>query len=224
MESGLTSRGLDRMTPPGGERLGGWLTRFSCALWGHHIDNDIFRRREAATRVCRCGDAYLAADGSCTRVRHTLSCFLGHHTYVRMAERDGHHEYACIQCGHPLLFVADRDPYAAEARFKKKVRYLCGLFGHRVHEVVERNGFTEYACHCGHTFLKTDGPQDRVRHPLVCVTSGHRVRYIASRSGYSEYVCRDCGHPFCFAEREGTEDAEERFTRRNGGAEVQRRG
>jgi hypothetical protein len=25
-----------------------------------------------------------------------LSCFFGHHSYVRMADRDGHHEYGCL--------------------------------------------------------------------------------------------------------------------------------
>ena len=177
-----------------------WATRLACALWGHHVDNHLFRQRVRAGRTCRCGQPYLATDGSHTRIRHTLSCFLGHHTYVRMADRDGHHEYACVQCGHPLLFVASDDPYAAAAEFKKKVRYLCGLFGHRVHEVTAREGFTEYACHCGHSFLKADAPATVIRHPLVCVAAGHFVRFVCARAGYAEYVCRNCGHPFCFAE------------------------
>ena len=176
-----------------------WRTRLSCAIWGHHVDNHLFRGRRGLDRRCRCGDAYLQTDGSHTRVRHTLSCFLGHHTYVRMADRDGHHEYVCVQCGHPLVFAADRDPYAAAAQFKKKVRYLCGLFGHRVHRVTSRDGFVEHTCHCGHSFLKDERPFDRIRHPMICVFAGHFVRYVASRAGYSEYVCRNCGHPFCFA-------------------------
>jgi hypothetical protein len=135
-------------------------------------------------------------------VRHTLSCFLGHHTYTRMAERDGHHEYACVQCGHPLVFQSGADPYGAKNQFKKKVRYLCGLLGHRVHRVGERNGFVEYACHCGHSFLKDQRPARVIRHPLICVALGHYVRYVSSRAGYSEYVCRNCGHPFCFADPE----------------------
>ncbi len=38
--------------------------------------------------------------------------------------------------------------------FKKKVRYLCGLFGHRVRHVTTRDGYEEFACFCGHSFLK----------------------------------------------------------------------
>jgi DNA-directed RNA polymerase subunit RPC12/RpoP len=133
-------------------------------------------------------------------VRHTLSCFLGHHTYERLSNRHGHHEYVCVQCGHPLLFPADRDPYAAHARFGKKVRYRCGLFGHsQVHLVATRDGFQEYACVCGHTFLKAEAALTRITHPLVCILAGHFIRFVAHRRGYGEYVCRNCGHPFCFA-------------------------
>jgi hypothetical protein len=182
------------------ETVGGAM--LACRLWGHHVDNRVFRRATGSTRTCRCGAAYLKTDGTHTRVRHTLSCFLGHHTYIRMGDRDGHHEYACVQCGHPLVFAADRDPYAASACFKKKVRYLCGLFGHRVHRVAARDGFVEHACRCGHSFLKSDDRLDVVRHPLMCVAAGHFVRYVATRAGYTEYVCRNCGHPFCFANPE----------------------
>ena len=100
------------------------------------------------------------------------------------------------------MFEADADPYASAAEFRKKVRYLCGLFGHRVHHVGARDGFVEYACHCGHSFLKDEAPVRVIRHPMICVASGHYVRYVASRAGYSEYVCRNCGHPFCFADPE----------------------
>ena len=177
-----------------------WWTRLSCWLWGHHVDNRRFRRTEGADRTCRCGARYLQTDGSCTRVRHTLSCFLGHHRYTRMTERAGHHEYVCIQCGHPLVFQAAHDPYARAGDFRKKVRYLCGLLGHRVHRVTDRDGFTEYACFCGHSFLKERQAAGVIRHPLICVAEGHYVRYVASRAGYAEYVCRTCGHPFCFAD------------------------
>lgn len=181
-----------------------WISRMSCVLWGHHVDNHVLRKAATTARLCRCGSPYLNTDGSLTRVRHTLSCFLGHHTYIRMADRDGHHEYACVQCGHPLLFLETHDPYAREARFAKKVRYLCGLFGHRVHFVTHRDDFSEYACHCGHSFLKTERALTHVRHPLVCVARGHFVRYVTSRAGYAEFICRDCGHPFCFAQPEET--------------------
>jgi hypothetical protein len=178
--------------------------RWACRVWGHHVDNHTFRRRHAQDRSCRCGETYLRTDGSHTHVRHTLSCFLGHHTYVHIADRHGHHEYVCVQCGHPLVFAAEVDPYRNARQFKKKVRYLCGLFGHRVHRVAARDGFVEHACHCGHSFLKSEREMDVIRHPLVCVMAGHFVRYVASRAGYSEYVCRNCGHPFCFADPEAS--------------------
>ena len=62
----------------------------------------------------------------------------------------------CVRCGHPLLFHEDVDPYTTRLTFQKKVRYLCGLFGHRVDTVATRDGFVEYACHCGHTFLRAE--------------------------------------------------------------------
>lgn len=100
-----------------------------------------------------------------------------------------------MQCGHPLLFEADNDPYRESAIFNKKVRYLCGLFGHDVHGVADRDGYREFACHCGHTFLKPRQDVTHITHPAICVVSGHRISYVASRGGYMEYVCRDCGHP-----------------------------
>jgi hypothetical protein len=177
-----------------------WLARASCALWGHHVDNHVFARASTGARRCRCGAAYLAEDGSVTRVRHTLSCFLGHHTYERLIDRHGCHEYVCVQCGHPLLFRADADPYAAERQFAKKVRYLCGLLGHRVAVAARRNGFVEYACHCGHSFLKSDAAQSTIRHPIACTLFGHWIRFVTRRGGFAEYVCRTCGHPFCLAD------------------------
>ena len=120
------------------------------------------RRQPRVQAVRRTGIGDAAAgpntwreDRSITRVRHTLSCFLGKHDYEKLADRDGCHEYVCTQCGHPLLFEAEHDPYAASPTFKKKVRYLCGLFGHRARHVATRNGYQEYACFCGHSFLKT---------------------------------------------------------------------
>jgi hypothetical protein len=184
--------------------IGEWaptvLVRAWCAVWGHHVDNNRFRAEPAAShRTCRCGADYLATDGGMTRVGHTLSCFLGHHTYERLTDRDGYHEYVCVQCGHPLLFAADRDPYARRARFDKKVRYLCGVFGHRVVRVTTRNEFTEYACFCGHTFLRREPTVTVVRHPARCVIAGHWIAFVADREGFAEYRCTYCGHPFCFA-------------------------
>jgi DNA-directed RNA polymerase subunit RPC12/RpoP len=182
-----------------------WLSQRWCAVWGHEVDNHRFRQpsQAAAGRRCPCGASYLAEDGSLTHVRHTLTCFFGHHTYSKLIERDGHREYVCVQCGHPLVFDAGHDPYGESAIFNKKVRYLCGIFGHRVHQVTDRDGFREFACHCGHTFLKPENDaQVQIKHPAICVVSGHRIRFVARRGGYAEYVCRDCGHPFCFADPE----------------------
>ena len=174
-----------------------------CAVWGHEVDNHRFRREQSVDRRCGCGRPYLHRDGSLTHVRHTLSCFLSHHTYRKLTDRDGHREYVCVQCGHPLVFSVDADPYADSGTFKKRVRYLCGLFGHRVHKVADRDGLREFACHCGHTFLKSHETGERITHPAICVLSGHRIRYVANRAGFLEYVCRDCGHPFCFAGENG---------------------
>jgi hypothetical protein len=178
----------------------------SCAIWGHQVDNHFLATHEAE-RQCRCGSRYLARDGSLTRVRHTLSCFLGSHTYTPLTDRDGCREYVCVQCGHPLVFRDGADPYRQADVFNKKVRYLCGLFGHRVVAIATRGGWSEYACHCGHTFLKADLERSdskgqkgtTIRHPMVCVLLGHFVRYLTSRAGYDEFLCVNCGHPFCFA-------------------------
>jgi hypothetical protein len=172
--------------------------RLSCRLWGHIVDNRVFNPAAGHDRRCRCGAAYLSEDGTATHVRHTLSCFLRHHTYVRLSDRDGVHEYVCVRCGHPLVFPAGADRFAGKTQFTKKVRYLCGLFGHRVAAVTARHGFLEYACHCGHSFLKHAAGARKIRHPLICVFAAHRIRYVTSREGYAEYVCEDCGHPFCF--------------------------
>ena len=173
-------------------------TPLSCAIWGHVVDNEAFRRG-GRERHCRCGVPYLPDDGTATHVRHTLSCFLRHHTYIRLSARDGVHEYVCARCGHPLVYPADADPFAARERFAKKVRYACGLFGHLVQAVAERNGFVEYACGCGHSFLRRRVGARNIRHPLVCFFFAHRVVFVTERAGYAEYVCQDCGHPFCFA-------------------------
>jgi predicted SprT family Zn-dependent metalloprotease len=177
------------------------VQELSCRVWGHAVDNRIFRHAPPEDRRCRCGVRYLAEDGTLTRVRHTLSCFLRHHTYVRLADRDGHREYVCVRCGHPLVFPASTDPFADRATFHKKVRYRCGLVGHRVHHVADRDGFAEYTCFCGHSFLKARRVTGKVRHPLICFFTAHRIRFVTRRAGHAEYVCRDCGHPFCFADR-----------------------
>jgi len=173
------------------------LARLWCAVWGHAVHNEAFAR--TGRHCTRCGTAILADDEATVRVGHTLSCFLRHHTYQEVVRRHDHTEYACIRCGHPLLFRSDADPYQGRNGFTKKVRYLCGLFGHRVHAVAERAGGTEYACHCGHSFVHQPQRRDVVRHPLACVMLGHWISFVGTRGGFSEYACRTCGHPFLFA-------------------------
>jgi DNA-directed RNA polymerase subunit RPC12/RpoP len=176
------------------------LSRLFCRIWGHAVHNDVFVKHG---RACtRCGQPLLGDDAATVRIGHTLSCFLRHHTYEEVIRRHGHTEYACVRCGHPLLFRSDGDPHAGGGIFTKKVRYLCGLFGHRVHAVTERGGGTEYACGCGHTFVHQPGDQDVVRHPMACVLLGHWVSFVGARGGWSEYACRTCGHPFLFKRQE----------------------
>lgn len=172
------------------------LWRAWCVAWGHAVDNTVFA---ATDRACtRCGQPCLRDDGRVIRIGHTLSCFLRHHTYERVGERDAHTEYACVHCGHPLLFETAADPYAAVAGFDKRVRYRCGLFGHHVHRVATRGGGVEYACRCGHSFVHQPAGRRLVRHPLVCVLLGHWVSFVVTRAHFSEYACVNCGHPFLF--------------------------
>lgn len=181
------------------ERIKAASHRLSCALWGHVVDNQSVARVKSGQRRCRCGAVYLQTDGRTTHIRHTLSCFLRHHTYVVSTERNGAREYVCVRCGHPLVFPVDTDPFAGRAAFPKRVRYACGLFGHPVRTIAARNGFIEYACHCGHSFLGRENVGRTIRHPLVCMLTAHRIRFVVTRGDYAEYVCVDCGHPFCFA-------------------------
>ncbi len=172
------------------------LSELFCLFWGHAVHNDAFL---SGGRACtRCGRAFLNDDERTVHVGHTLSCFFRHHTSEEVVKRHGHTEYACVRCGHPLLFRTDADPYAGGGIFAKRVRYLCGLFGHHVHAVTERDGGTEYACHCGHTFVHLPAARTVVRHPLSCVLMGHWIRFVEARGAWSEYACRTCGHPFLF--------------------------
>jgi DNA-directed RNA polymerase subunit RPC12/RpoP len=73
------------------------------------------------------------------------------------------------------------------------------VFGHHVKTVTARDGFSEYACPCGHTFLKKRTDLKKITHPWICILAGHFVRFVGTRCGHSEYVCNNCGHPFLFA-------------------------
>lgn len=171
--------------------------KLSCALFGHKVSNIAFTSIRGPVKHCHCGARYLEHHKE-TRVSHTVSCFVFGHNYVRIAERAGHHEYVCRQCGHPLLFPVEHDPYANHDSFKKKVRYLCNMFGHRVHHVTARQGLHEYACDCGHSFLKQDAGSSTVKHPPVCLFAGHYLHFTERRESYDEYLCRNCGHTFYF--------------------------
>ena len=174
------------------------LSRLWCWVWGHAVQNEVFVHGDGERACTRCGRPMLRDDGAVIRVGHTLSCFLVNHTYEPVVKRHGHTEYACVRCGHPLLFRLGADPYAGQGLFDKRVRYLCGLFGHRVHPVTERDGGTEYACGCGHSFVHHPTAQTLVRHPLRCVLLGHWIAFVERRGAFSEYACRACGHPFLF--------------------------
>jgi DNA-directed RNA polymerase subunit RPC12/RpoP len=174
-----------------------WRRRLSCALFGHKVSNHVFDTVRLSEKHCNCGMAYLRPHEE-TRVSHTVSCFVIGHRYARIAERSGHNEYVCLQCGHPLLFKRKNDPYARTQEFTKKVRYLCNLLGHRVHAVAPRNGMHEYACDCGHSFLMPEAGRLEVKHPVICLFAGHFLAFTEKRGNYDEYVCRNCGHTFYF--------------------------
>jgi hypothetical protein len=180
----------------------GHLTRrlwrkVSCLLFGHKVSNVAFEAMHGSAKHCSCGADYLGAHEE-TRVSHTVSCFVFGHRYKQIAVRSEHNEYVCVQCGHPLLFKLGRDPYANREAFTKKVRYLCNLFGHKVHLVTSRHGFHEYACDCGHSFLKPEPGRNEVKHPPVCLFAGHFLNFTERRGSYDEYLCRNCGHTFYF--------------------------
>ncbi len=168
-----------------------------CTLLGHKVHHTRIAH-DSATHCVRCGAAILDRGHGVSRVAHTLSCFLGWHHYIPVATRAAHNEYVCERCGHPLLFESARDSYASHAGFKKKVNYACGLFGHRVHVVETGSKTTEYACRCGHSFVKVQRQLTIIRHPLTCVMLGHFITLNETRGEWTEYVCLRCGHPFCF--------------------------
>jgi decaprenyl-phosphate phosphoribosyltransferase len=87
------------------------------------------------------------------------------------------------------------------------------LGGHDVHAVTERGGMTEYACHCGHSFLLPNQALKVVRHPLICFFTGHQIKPFVREDGVREFRCENCGHPFCLtASPPPTVDAAEKPT------------
>jgi len=168
-----------------------------CALFGHRVHHSRIAG-DGGTPCVRCGSPILYKGNSISHVCHSLSCFFGRHHYVHASTRASHHEYVCERCGHPLLFESGSDPYASQGKFKKRVSYACGLLGHRVHVVATGPKATEYACLCGHSFIKAKRAITVIRHPLACVALGHFVKVNEIRGEWAEYVCCRCGHPFCF--------------------------
>ncbi len=169
----------------------------ACTLLGHKVHHTRILE-ESDTQCVRCGAAILGRDATVSLVAHTMSCFLGSHRYIPIARRVAHNEYVCERCGHPLLFELTRDPYSSHNKFNKRVNYGCGLFGHRVHVVGTGLKTTEYACGCGHSFVKRDKALTVIRHPLKCVALGHLIAINEVRGDWAEYICIRCGHPFCF--------------------------
>ncbi len=168
-----------------------------CALFGHKVHHTRIAS-DACTPCARCGAAILVQGSGVSHLAHTLSCFFGKHYYDPIATRAAHHEYVCEKCGHSLLLELARDSYAGMGKFRKRVSYACGLFGHRVHVVATGSKATEYACLCGHSFVKAQRALKLIRHPLACVLLGHFVAINQIRDDWAEYVCRRCGHPFYF--------------------------
>ncbi len=168
-----------------------------CTLLGHKVHHTRIAKN-SATRCTRCGAVILDLGNGVSRVAHTLSCFFGWHHYVAVASRAAHNEYVCERCGHPLLFESADDPYSSHDKFNKRVNYACGLLGHRVHVVETGSKATEYACRCGHSFLKAQRSLTIIRHPLTCVVLGHFITVNQIRGEWTEFVCLRCGHPFCF--------------------------
>ena len=168
-----------------------------CTLFGHSAQC-IKISSGTSTRCVRCGEAILDQGSAISHLAHNLACFFGGHQYVHVSRREFHHEYACERCGHPLLLELTRDGDGSRTTFTKRVSYGCGLLGHRVHVVASGSKGTEYACLCGHSFVKAAKAMTVIRHPIACVMHGHLLKVNEIRGEWAEYVCCRCGHPFCF--------------------------
>ena len=175
-----------------------------CKLFGHRPKSPGIGGPGEGANLCRCGADILQEEKSVeTRLSHVPTCFLFGHTCIRVTNRSGHHEFVCRTCGHPLLFEEEkRTDYAPLRSLEKRQKYYCSLFGHRVHKVVERDEMTEYACRCGHSFLKKQSDLNEIKHPFVCLYTGHLVNFLTYQGEYAEYLCRNCGHTFYYPHRE----------------------
>ena len=173
-------------------------SRLRCAMFGHDIQSGNPGTTPEVRQRCRCGAGILAEDNRESRVGHILSCFFFGHDYLRISDRHGHIEFICKDCGHPLMFDRASSAYGSSLAFHKTVSFVCILRGHQVHPIAKRNGLTEYACHCGHSFLLDAQGLSTYRHPVACAFRGHYISFVERRGEWSEFRCRVCGHPFCF--------------------------
>lgn len=128
----------------------GLLGKATCFLFGHDVSSQTLHRHN---KSCSCGETVLHEGNSETHVRHNLRCFFGGHQYTKTGIRNGHAEFVCEDCGHPLLFKINDEKYGSFDEFHKSVSYGCIFRGHRLHLVAERQRLFEYACNCGHSFL-----------------------------------------------------------------------
>lgn len=176
---------------------------FICWAFGHRPKNPRFGSQDHGSNLCRCGASILREDGSETRISHVPSCFFLGHSCIPVSNRSGHHEFVCSSCGHPLLFENNEHPdYGPLNSLDKRQRYHCSFFGHQVHKVVDRDEYSEYACQCGHSFLKQQNDLSEIKHPLVCLYSGHFVNFLTYQGDYAEYLCKNCGHTFYYPRRD----------------------
>ena len=173
------------------------MTAIACTLLGHKVDHTRIAH-DTITPCARCGAAILDRGSRVSRVAHTLSCFFGWHHYIAVGTRAAHNEYVCERCGHPLLFESSHDPYSNSGKFRKKVDYVCGLLGHRVHVVTTGPNTTEYACRCGHPFIKNAERSQSDSSPADLCLGWNFVTVNQTRGEWTEFVCLRCGHPFCF--------------------------
>lgn len=179
------------------------LSRVRCVLFGHDTQSAKSRFAPKSRQRCRCGKETLFEDNRESRIGHILPCFFFGHDYLRVGDRDGHAEFICKNCGHPLLFEMRSSLYACKTTLHKPVSFACIVFGHKIHQVSERSGITEYACHCGHSFLLSEPGLSTYRHPLACVVRGHYIRFVERRGFLAEFGCHVCGHTFCFDSSRG---------------------
>ena len=146
------------------------MSRLSCFLWGHHVDNHVFKQSDGGGRRCRCGADYLAEDRSITRVRHTL-VVLSRQARLREARRSRRLPRICL---HPVRASSAIRRGARSVRGVADIQEEGALPLRALRSPRPPRGdsrrLEEYACFCGHSFLKNveEAPPshvDKIRHP-----------------------------------------------------------